>query len=619
MHRCANVNCLSQRKESIGDNNKTTFTRRVYQVDAIVIWYEDVKLWIIEEFCDLLLCFSFCVSQLIKRNENKCLYKSFGQLLYLASIDRLRKKCNHQNDDLLLINAPDLISVAIHWNSSQCTTSDVEDFISIIEPFIYLRELFYDVAISDARIKQLNLIGLICFYGSTIEVFFSYEHTTSQWLFCFDGNITIATDWNAVIRKCIDFHLQPFLLIYANSQQHPVDISQLLKRTVIQAKIIPYKKRFEPIKHSMSKQEQIPLNENKLKHELHSLENLSKISSFATLNSSMLFMPKSPTTTTTTSSSTYINQETVAKVMQQQLLKKESLSDITSSISFPLMSSPRVHVRQQFPQKQKFDDTLSSRDSSTSSQRDSGLSSGINDGSSDDSPRDSLVDNEQTERMMNDNHLDMSLASIEHYLEQSLKYESASNYSSALESCQQALLLVDQILNLNLSRSTNLSTYARTRKNSLLLRIRSLRKRQIQQEEELNNASTLTFQSVENIEKRNDNTITSSILLSTKRLSRPKKNVKFSDNVALIVPTSDDIHEPPSEHLIHSFLRKIHQNQTTSDSDSDTPSSSSSSMNIPIGLMECSLCYKRFSKTNQIGTYCSNCHFYMQRFQPITS
>jgi hypothetical protein len=92
------------------------------------------------------------------------------------------------------------------------------------------------VTISDARIKQLNLIGLICFYGGTIEVFFSYEYSTSQWLFCFDGNITVVNDWNAVIRKCIDFHLQPFLLIYANSQQNPVDISQLLKRTVLQAK-----------------------------------------------------------------------------------------------------------------------------------------------------------------------------------------------------------------------------------------------------------------------------------------------------------------------------------------------------------------------------------------------
>jgi hypothetical protein len=92
------------------------------------------------------------------------------------------------------------------------------------------------VTISDARLKQLNLIGLICFYGGTIEVFFSYEHTTSQWLFCFDGNITVATDWNAVRRKCSDFHLQPFLLIYANSEQKSVDTSQLLKRTVIQTK-----------------------------------------------------------------------------------------------------------------------------------------------------------------------------------------------------------------------------------------------------------------------------------------------------------------------------------------------------------------------------------------------
>jgi hypothetical protein len=205
---------------------------------------------------------------------------------------------------------------------------------------------------------------------------------------------------------------------------------------------------------------------------------------------------------------------------------------------------------------------------------------------------------------LGENHLDMSLASIEYYLEQSLKYESASDYSSSLESCQRALIHIDQILNLSHNCNTRLFLYIRTKKNSLLLRIRSLKKRQIEREE-LNH---ITNKSIEN---------TTSILSSPRRLSRPKKNVKFSDNVALIVPVlDDDNNDPPSEHLIHSFLRNIHQQQTSSDSDSDTPSSSN---DIPIGLIECSLCHKRFSKTNQIGTYCSNCHFYMQRFQPTNS
>ena len=140
-------------------------------------------------------------------------------------------------------------------------------------------------------------------------------------------------------------------------------------------------------------------------------------------------------------------------------------------------------------------------------------------------------------------------------------------------------------------------------------------KNRYNQEEKSNHSLTSKFYCLENIEKKNDNVIPS-ILLSTSRLSRPKKNVKFSDSIALIVPTLNDIDEPPSEHLIHSFLRKIHQEQSTLDSDSDTPSTSN---DIPIGLVECSLCYKRFSKSNQTKTYCSNCHFYMQRFQPIKS
>ncbi len=53
-----------------------------------------------------------CVSQLVKQNENKCLYESFGQLLYLASIDRQENKCDHQEDNiLLLINVPNLSKI----------------------------------------------------------------------------------------------------------------------------------------------------------------------------------------------------------------------------------------------------------------------------------------------------------------------------------------------------------------------------------------------------------------------------------------------------------------------------------------------------------------------------
>lgn len=205
----------------------------------------------------------------------------------------------------------------------------------------------------------------------------------------------------------------------------------------------------------------------------------------------------------------------------------------------------------------------------------------------------------------------MSLSSIEYYLEQSLKSESSSKYSLALESCQRALNIVNQLSNLTTQKSnTELSTYIRIRKNSLLLRIRTLKTRHIQYEE-LNSS----FQSIKIREKKDKNL--TSILSSTTRLSRPKKNVKFSDNVALIVPTFDDISQPPNEHLIHSFLRKIHQEPPTTASDSDSDMISSLD-DIRIGLIECSLCHKRFSKTNQTGIYCSNCHFYMQRFQPTT-
>lgn len=129
---------------------------------------------------------------------------------------------------------------------------------------------------------------------------------------------------------------------------------------------------------------------SKQEEEFKSQSHLHNISSFATLNSSMLFMPKS------TINTSYINQETVVKVMQQQLLKKETLSD-TTSISSSTTSSPIVHVRHRTcPMIQQREDASSSGDSTASSQRDSGLSSGMNDELSDGSPRDSLIEHEQT-------------------------------------------------------------------------------------------------------------------------------------------------------------------------------------------------------------------------------
>jgi hypothetical protein len=153
---------------------------------------------------------------------------------------------------------------------------------------------------------------------------------------------------------------------------------------------IPDERRLEQeIVRKNTKISMIPKQD--INHQSHSVENLNKISSFASLNCSMLFLPKPIINTS------YINQETVAKVMQQQLLKKETLSD-TTSISSSSTSSPLIHIRHrlQQQQQQQREDASSSGDSSVSSQRDSGLSSGINDESSDGSPRDSLIENEQT-------------------------------------------------------------------------------------------------------------------------------------------------------------------------------------------------------------------------------
>jgi hypothetical protein len=66
-----------------------------------------------EDLDILMYSFLFFISQLVKQNEKNCVYKSFSQLLYLASIDRQGNKCGaHQEDNLLLsINVPDLSKI----------------------------------------------------------------------------------------------------------------------------------------------------------------------------------------------------------------------------------------------------------------------------------------------------------------------------------------------------------------------------------------------------------------------------------------------------------------------------------------------------------------------------
>jgi len=91
--------------------------------------------------------------------------------------------------------------------------------------------------------QQRTLIGLVCFYSRTIEVFFSYDSRQSQWYFCLDGNLTRMKNWFDVRRKCLEFHLQPFLLIYGNANEIFIDRTQLLQRTVVQLKSNSPKKK----------------------------------------------------------------------------------------------------------------------------------------------------------------------------------------------------------------------------------------------------------------------------------------------------------------------------------------------------------------------------------------
>lgn len=90
----------------------------------------------------------------------------------------------------------------------------------------------FDQISTDNLKSPLDLIGLICFYGGTVEVFFSYDYQHKHWIFSFDGHTSVLKDWQNVLRKCLDCHLQPFLLIYVNNYRHPLHFHQLFPRTI---------------------------------------------------------------------------------------------------------------------------------------------------------------------------------------------------------------------------------------------------------------------------------------------------------------------------------------------------------------------------------------------------
>ena len=86
--------------------------------------------------------------------------------------------------------------------------------------------------------------------------------------------------------------------------------------------------------------------------------------------------------------------------------------------------------------------------------------------------------------------------------------------------CERALRLVEELLNSNCDQG--LSIYARTKKNSLLLRIRSLRKRQIENDETrrtrisaiTNKSFTSTFKPTTKCENLYDNNLSSRTISS---------------------------------------------------------------------------------------------------------
>ncbi|XP_055061325.2 inactive ubiquitin carboxyl-terminal hydrolase 53 isoform X1 [Misgurnus anguillicaudatus] len=143
----------------------------------------------------------------------------FGELLQAANtIGDLRNCPSNCGQSIkirrVLMNCPEIVTIGFVWDAEQSDLT--EDVIRSLGPNLNLSGLFYKVTDENAKKRDLNLVGMIC-YSSRHYLAFAYHSKSSKWIFFDDATVKeIGSKWKDVASKCIRGHFQPLLLFYAN-------------------------------------------------------------------------------------------------------------------------------------------------------------------------------------------------------------------------------------------------------------------------------------------------------------------------------------------------------------------------------------------------------------------